>query len=213
MIEIIRIWELNYLTTRTIEHLYMFSVSIAISVAIGVAVGIIIFRYQGIAGVVFNTLNVAETIPTLALLVILLPFLGIGTAPTITACVIYSILPIARNTYTGLMNVNEEFIEIARAIGMRERDILVKIRFPLALPLIIAGVRIAIVFTMGVVTLGGLISAGGLGAPLQTGIHLYDKWLIFITGIWVAILAVILDTLAGLVERKLRKRFRGEVSG
>ena len=128
-------------------------------------------------------------------------------APTIAACILYSILPIARNTYTGLTSVSEEYVEVARAIGMSEREIMLKVRFPLALPLIAAGFRIALVFTMGVVTLGGLIAAGGLGAPLQTGIHLYDGGIILVSGIWVGILAVIFDGIAGIVEKMLHRRY------
>lgn len=207
---LIEIWELHRLTERTLEHLYMFSVSLAVSVIVGVLLGVLIYRHRKIESLTFNVLNVIETIPTLALLVLLLPILGLGMVPTIAACILYSILPIARNTYTGLVTVSEEYIEIARAIGMSEREILLKVRFPLALPLIMGGIRIAVVFTMGVVTLGGLIAAGGLGAPLQTGIHLYDKLLILVAGLWVGILAVLLDAFAGAVERVLSRKFRGE---
>jgi osmoprotectant transport system permease protein len=129
--------------------------------------------------------------------------------PTIVTCIIYSILPIARNTYAGLTSVDQQHIFVAEALGMNDREILRKVRFPLALPLIAAGIRIALVFTMGIVTLGGLIAAGGLGAPLQTGIQLYDKDIIIVAGLWVGLLALLLDTIAGTIEHRLEVKRHG----
>jgi len=201
------VWESQNLAQRTLEHLRMFGIALALSVVIGVLLGLYLYRRPKLAPIAFNVLNILETVPTLALLVLLLPLLGLGEKPTIAASVIYSILPIARNTYTGLTSVERSYIEVAEAIGLSEREILIKVRFPLALPLIAAGVRIAVVFTMGVVTLGGLIAAGGLGAPIQTGIHLYDRDIIVVTGLWVGLLALILDGVAALIERYLRGRY------
>ncbi|USH00306.1 ABC transporter permease [Thermococcus argininiproducens] len=203
------VWESQKLTQRTIEHLRMFSISLLLAIVIGVTLGLFLYRRPKLASLTLNILNVVETIPTLALLVLFLPILGIGEKPTIAASVLYSILPIARNTYTGLTTVERSYLEVAEAIGLSDREILVKVRFPLALPLIAAGVRIAVVFTMGVVTLGGLIAAGGLGAPIQTGIHLYDKEIIIVAGLWVGILALLLDGIAALIEKYLRRRYRG----
>lgn len=208
MIEtLIKVWQSQYLFSRTIEHLYMFSIALIFSLAIGLLVGIIIYSKPKSANPVLNILNASETIPTLALLIILLPLFGIGMAPTIVASIIYSILPVARNTYTGLTGVNKNLIEISNAIGLSEREIMIKVRFPMALPLIAGGVRIAIVFTMAVVTLGGLIAAGGLGAPLQTGINLYDVNIILIVGLWIGLLAVILDLGAAIIEKALKARY------
>lgn len=201
------VWESQNLAQRTLEHLRMFGIALALSVVIGVLLGLYLYRRPKLAPIAFNVLNILETVPTLALLVLLLPVLGLGEKPTIAASVIYSILPIARNTYTGLTSVERSYIEVAKAIGLSEREVLLKVRFPLALPLIAAGVRIAVVFTMGVVTLGGLIAAGGLGAPIQTGIHLYDRDIIIVTGLWVGALALILDGVAALIERYLRDRY------
>ncbi|MDK2983672.1 MAG: osmoprotectant transport system permease protein [Thermococcaceae archaeon] len=201
------VWESQNLAQRTLEHLRMFGIALALSVVIGVLLGLYLYRRPKLAPIAFNVLNILETVPTLALLVLLLPLLGLGEKPTIAASVIYSILPIARNTYTGLTSVERSYIEVAKAIGLSEREVLLKVRFPLALPLIAAGVRIAVVFTMGVVTLGGLIAAGGLGAPIQTGIHLYDRDIIIVTGLWVGALALILDGVAALIERYLRDRY------
>ncbi|WP_048147819.1 ABC transporter permease [Palaeococcus ferrophilus] len=205
--DILWVWESQNLTQRTLEHLRMFGIALALSIIIGVLLGLYLYRRPKLAPLAFNVLNILETVPTLALLVLLLPLLGLGEKPTIAASVIYSILPIARNTYTGLTSVERSYIEVAEAIGLNEREILLRVRLPLALPLIAAGIRIAVVFTMGVVTLGGLIAAGGLGAPLQTGIHLYNRNIIIVTGLWVGVLALILDGVAAMVEKYLRGRY------
>lgn len=185
----------------------MFAIALFFSFLAGVLIGVLTYRNPRFADPVFNSLNIVETIPDIALLVLLLPVFGIGKTPTIVASILYSILPIARNTYTGLSNVPGEHIEIAEALGLTRREILFKVRFPLSLPLIAGGIRIAVVFTMGVVTLGGLIAAGGLGAALQNGIQLYDMGTILVTGVWVGILAVLLDGAAGLIEHILQVRY------
>lgn len=205
--EIATLWEKHLLTMRTIEHLQMFSIALTISVIIGVSVGIFIYSKPRTASPVLNFLNIMETIPDLALLVILLPLLRLGTGPTIAASVIYSILPIARNTYTGLKGVDGQYIYVAEAIGMSSRDILLKVRIPMSLPLIAGGIRIALVFTMGVVTLGGLVAAGGLGTVIQNGIQLYEKDAILLAGLWTGMLAVMLDLAAGRIEKKLYERY------
>jgi osmoprotectant transport system permease protein len=205
--EIIRVWNTQMLSLRTLEHLYMFFFALFFSILIGVFIGVLTYRNPKLADPVLNGLNVVETVPDMALLVLLLPIFGIGAAPTIVASILYSLLPIARNTYTGLSNVPREYIEIAEALGLTHQDILLRVRFPLSLPLIAGGIRIAVVFTMGVVTLGGLIAAGGLGAALQNGIQLYDMATIFVTGAWVGLLAVLLDGVAGVIESILKKRY------
>jgi osmoprotectant transport system permease protein len=201
------IWTKYNLTERTIEHLSMFFTALFFAVIIGTVLGILIYRRRIFASPVLNSLNVLETFPDVALLILLLPLTGIGETPTVIACILYSLLPVTRNVYTGLINVDGSLLETGEAIGMKEKEILYKVRFPLALPMIAGGVRIAIVFTMGIVTLGGIFGAGGLGAPLQTGINLIRPDIIFVAGIWVGILAVILDGIAGGVELQLKKRY------
>lgn len=202
-----RVWTSQLLTLRTLEHLYMLFVALFFSILLGVLIGVLTYKNRKLAASVLNSLNVVETIPDVALLVLLLPIFGIGVGPTIVASILYSILPIARNTYTGLSNVPREYIEIADALGLTQREVLFKVRFPLSLPLIAGGIRIAVVFTMGVVTLGGLIAAGGLGAALQNGIQLYDMGTILITGAWVGLIAVILDGTAGMIENIFKARY------
>jgi osmoprotectant transport system permease protein len=204
---ILYVWKTQQLGIKTFEHLYMVFITLIIVIIIGISIGIFLYKRQNLSNIILNFLNMIESVPELALLVILIPLFGIGVKPTLVASVLYSILPIARNTYVGLTNVDFQYIEIARAIGLSDKEILWKVRIPLALPLLAAGIRIAIVFTMGVVTLGGLIAAGGLGGPIQTGIHLYDKNIIMVTGLWIGILAVLLDSMGNFFETLLRKRY------
>jgi len=205
--KILTIWQSQNLGFRTLEHLYMFGIALFLATVIGIIIALLLFAAQKSAHVTFNILNVIQTTPALALLVILIPLFGLGKLPTIIASILYAVLPVTRNAYAGLVSVRREHVEIADMLGLSRKEILFQVRIPLALPFIAAGVRIAVVFTMGVVTLGGLIAAGGLGAPLQTGIHLYDKDIILITALWVAILALGFDFIASLVEKRLRIRY------
>src|SRR6056297_346582 len=204
---ILNVWKTQQLGIKTIEHLSMVLIALLVIIFIGIGIGVFLYNKRNLSDIVLNILNVIDTIPYLVLLVILMPFLGIGFKPTIVASILYSILPVARNTYVGLTQVDQQYLESARAMGLAEKEILWHVRIPLALPLIAAGVRIAIVFTMGVVTLGGLIAAGGLGGPIQTGIHLYDKDIIIVTGLWIGILAVLLDSIGSWIEKRLNRRY------
>lgn len=204
---IISVWATQQLTLRTIQHLSMFFIALFIAIMIAITAALLVYSNPRLANIWFNILNVVETIPELALFIFLLPILGLGEPPTIAACVLYSILPIMRNAYTGLANVSNEYIEIAKAIGLTKNEILLKIRLPMALPLISGGIRVAVVYTMGIITLGGLIAAGGLGVPLQAGIHQYNIPAIIIASLWVGTLGVVFDAVAWLVENKLARRY------
>lgn len=205
--QVIDIWNKHLITVRTIEHLQMFGIALIISLILGIGFGLLIYSKPQLSSPVLNILNILETIPDLALLVILLPFLKLGAGPTIGASVIYSLLPIARNTYIGLKEVDNQYIYIAEAIGLSQRDVLLNIRIPMSLPLVAGGVRISLVFIMGVVTLGGLVAAGGLGTVLQNGVQLYEKDAILVAGLWTGILAVLLDLIAGIVQKRLYRRY------
>ena len=204
---IISVWISQQLTLRTIQHLYMFSIALVLSICIGVTAALLVYSNPRIANIWFNILNIIETIPELALFIFLLPVLGLGERPTIAACVLYSILPIMRNTYTGLVHISKEYIEIAQAIGLTKNEILIKIRLPMALPLISGGIRVAVVYIMGIITLGGLIAAGGLGVPLQSGIHQYNIPAIIIASFWVGTLGVVFDGIAWIIENRLARRY------
>ncbi len=203
------LWSSYDLTLRTVEQLTMFSIALTVTLTIGITLGVLFFSSFQARAAGLAALNIVEMIPDIALLILLIPLIGIGVPPTITAAVLYSLLPVARNTTAGLSGVSSDLIETARAIGMTGNEIIFRVRFPLALPLVASGVRIAVIFCMGVVTLGGIIGAGGLGAPLQTGITTSNDLLILLTGGWVAILAVTMDSLAAIITRFLSIRYGG----
>ena len=204
---IISVWDYGNLAERTVEHLSMFIIALLIAILIGITIGILIHRNENIAQIVFNLLNIIQTIPGIALLFILLPIFGLGFMPTIAACVLYSILPVARNTYTGLVSVSKEQLEIANAMGLSPIEILLRIRLPLSLPLMIGGIRIALVFTMAVVTLGGLVAAGGLGAAIMTGISQLNRPLIAVSALWVGLLSLAFDGIASTIEKFIKRRY------
>ena len=120
---IAQVWKTQQLTIKTIEHLSMFFIALLIIIIIGVAIGIFLYNKKNLSDIVLNILNVIETIPELVLLVILMPFFGIGYKPTLIASILYSILPVARNTYVGLTQVDRQYLESARAMGLAEREI------------------------------------------------------------------------------------------
>jgi len=203
------VWQAYDLGLRTVQHLEMFAVSFLITVTAGILLGIVFFSSTNARFAGITVLTIIEMIPDIALLILLIPVVGIGVPPTVSAAVLYSLLPVARNTTAGLLGASPQHIETAQAVGLTERETMYHIRFPLALPLIFAGVRIAVIFCMGVVTLGGIIGAGGLGAPLQTGITTGNDLLIMVTGCWVTFLAVSMDGIAWGVSRFVSARYGG----
>ncbi len=194
-----------------LAHLWIIFVSIIIAVILGVALGIYITG-KGKEHIADTTLYLAEimmTIPSLALLGLLMSLLSsiglkaIGFLPAVIALVIYGQLPILRNTFKAIQAVDPAMIEAGRGMGMNERQILVKIQFPLAIPVIMAGVRNSVVLVIGIAAIAALIGAGGLGAPIFRGLRNARMDLIIIGGISVSILALLVDGLMALVERRI----------
>ncbi|KAF5063863.1 Glycine betaine/carnitine/choline transport system permease protein OpuCB [anaerobic digester metagenome] len=208
--DLLALWIDQEMGLRTLEHLAIFGVSLMLVIPAGAAIGVLLYRRPHMAEVAFSWLNVVETMPELALLVLLIPLVGIGTPAVIAACVLYSLLPVSRSAYTGLSHVRREFIEVGEALGLRESEMLRYVRLPLSLPLLAGGIRIAVIFCMGIVTLGGLVGAGGLGAPLQAGISFRNTPLILLCSGWIAILALLADGVVGALERGARRRYGGE---
>lgn len=200
------VWVQYNLSALTSIHLTLFGTALFLVLLIGLSLGIIAALTPG-GHLIIAVLNVIEMIPDIALLLLLIPVTGIGAAPTIAAAVLYSLLPLVRNIMTGLTTIRPELIEIGEALGMSEREILRYIRFPLSLPLVAGGIRTAVVYCMGIVTLGGIIGARGLGSALQAGITRNNMTLILVTGLWIGLLAVCMDTLAGMGERYQTRRF------
>jgi len=191
-----RIWR------RTIEHLAMVSISLSAAVLIAVPLGVLAFRRPRFGRIVFAIADILQTIPALALLVFLIPWLGIGYAPAIVALFLYSLLPILRNTHTGLADIPRDLRESAAALGLSRHAQLRHIELPLAARSVLAGIKTAAVINVGTATLGALIGAGGYGQPILTGIRLDDLGLILEGAIPAAALALLTQALFGALERR-----------
>jgi len=191
----------------TLAHLFLVCVSMAIAILLGVPVGMFLVKRKAARGVALGIASVLQTIPSLALFgfLIPLPFLGgIGTRTAVIALVLYALLPILRNTVVGLTNLDQAVLEAAEAMGMTELQILLKVRFPLGLSVILAGIRTATVITIGVATIAAAIGAGGLGTFIFRGVAMVSDTVILAGAIPAALLALAADAALGLLERKLR---------
>ncbi|MEE0252371.1 MAG: ABC transporter permease, partial [Acutalibacteraceae bacterium] len=146
-----------------LEHIKLTAISVGLAILIGVPLGIFISYMSKASKIVLSIANVIQAIPSMALLGFMIPFLGIGALPAITAVVLYSLLPIIKNTYTGLESINPQTLEAAKGIGLTRFQILTKVQIPLALPVIMTGVRVASVTAVGLMTMAAFIGAGGLG--------------------------------------------------
>jgi osmoprotectant transport system permease protein len=191
----------------TNEHLSLVLISMAIAVAIGVPLGLALVTHPRWRAAALAVASIFQTIPSLALFgfLIPLPFLGgIGARTAIIALVLYALLPILRNTYVGLTGIDPAIIEAAEAMGMTERQILFRVRLPLATSFILAGIRTATVITIGVATIAAAIGAGGLGTFIFRGVAMVSDAVILAGAIPAALLALLADFLLGLLERRLR---------
>ncbi|NFM32417.1 ABC transporter permease subunit [Clostridium botulinum] len=183
-----------------VEHVELTLISVLVAVAIGVPLGIIITKNKKLAKTVIGFANLTQAIPSLAILGFLIPLIGIGSAPAITMVVLYSMLPILKNTYTGITNINPDMLEAAKGLGMTNTQTLKLIKIPLAMPIIMAGIRIASVTAVGLMTIAAFIGAGGLGYLVFSGIQTVDNNLILFGAIPAAILALVIDWVTGKIE-------------
>lgn len=189
-----------------IRHVWLTGVSVGIATLIGVALGILMTRFRKLASPTLGAAGIVQTIPGIALLGLMIPIFGIGVVPAIVALSVYAVLPIVRNTYTGIAGVDPTLTEAGIGMGMTNRQLLMLVQLPLALPVMMAGIRTATVISVGVATLASPIGAGGLGDQIFQGIHMVDNNMIFAGAIPAALLALVLDGLLGLLERRLTPR-------
>src|SRR5436309_2887564 len=197
----------NDLLQLTGEHLVLVLSAMAVAMLIGVPLGILLTRRTGLQQWLLGFASIFQTIPSLALFgfLIPIPFIGgIGKRTAIVALVLYALLPILRNTYVGLTGIDPAVLEAAEAMGMTRAQILFRVRFPLALAVILAGIRTATIITIGVATIAAAIGAGGLGTFIFRGVALVSDSLILAGAIPAALLALLADSLLDLLERKLK---------
>lgn len=192
----------------TVEHLWLVGVSTLLAVAIGLPLGILLTRWPPLRKPVLGSANVMQTIPSLALFGFLLPIPWIGERAdrlAILALTLYALLPIIRNTHAGIMGVDPAVVEAGRGMGLTGRQLLTKVELPLALGVIIAGVRVATVISVGVATIAAAIGAGGLGEFIFRGVAMVNNQLILAGAIPAALLALLADVSLGVLERRLRR--------
>jgi osmoprotectant transport system permease protein len=185
------------------QHLWLSMIALFGSVLIAVPLGIMLTRYKKLAGPVMGVVSVFQTIPSLALLGFMIPLFGIGPVPAVIAMVMYALLPILRNTYTGILEVDPALREAGRGMGMTRGQMLRMVELPLARSMIFAGVRTAAVMTIGVATLASFIGAGGLGDLILRGISSSDTGAILAGAIPAAVMAVLLDFLLAWLDRSV----------
>jgi osmoprotectant transport system permease protein len=184
----------------TWEHIQLTLVALFIGNLIALPLGILLTRKRKLAEAVIGVTSVFQTIPSLALLGFMIPFFGIGFGPAIVALSIYALLPILRNTYTGILGVNQAVVDAGVGMGMTSRQVLFMIEIPLALPIIMAGIRTATVLVIGVATLAALVGAGGLGDIIFRGIAMARQDLILAGAIPAALLSIIFDYILKKIE-------------
>lgn len=189
------------LKTNTAQHLALVAISLSGAILISIPLGIAAARFSKASQIILGTVGIIQTIPSLALLVFMIPLLGIGGPPAIAALFLYSLLPIVRNTYSGLHSIPSDITESAIALGLPGKARLRRVELPLAARSILAGIKTSAVINVGTATLGALIGAGGYGQPILTGIRLDDVGLILEGAIPAAILALLVQGLFDILER------------
>lgn len=196
------------LLEQSLVHIGLTFISVCLAVIVGVSLGILITRRKALAGTVLGIAGVLQTIPSIALLGFMIPLLGIGAKPAIVALFLYALLPVIRNTHTGITGVDGTILEAAKGMGMSPHQILWKVQLPLAMPVILAGIRTATVINVGVATLAAYIGAGGLGEFIFGGIALNNVSMMLAGAVPAALLAVLFDLGLGRLQNLQGKKVR-----
>jgi osmoprotectant transport system permease protein len=186
-----------------VRHLELTATALVAAVVVGIGASVLVFRRTGLARALVYLCGLLQTVPSIALLALMIPIVGIGAAPAIIALFLYSLLPILRNSITALTTIDPTLVKVARAMGLSRFEQLRHLYLPLAMPSMLAGVRTAAVISIGTATLAAFIGAGGLGDPIVTGLALNDVSLILQGAIPAALLALVTELAFELVERVL----------
>ena len=194
-----RIWKPTRI--ETIEHFYISIIALLIAIVVAVPLGILLSKTKRIANVVLTIAGVLQTIPTLAVLAIMIPIFGVGKTPAIVALFIYVLLPILNNTVLGVQNIDKNIIQAGTSMGMTKMQLMKDVELPLALPLIISGIRLSSVYVISWATLASYVGAGGLGDLVFNGLNLYQPPMIISAAILVTCLALLVDFILSLIEK------------
>jgi osmoprotectant transport system permease protein len=188
---------------KTYEHITISLIAVILGIAAAVPLGVVLTRMKKGAGTIIGIVNIIQTLPSLAILAFFIPLLGVGKVPAIAALFFYSVLPILRNTYTGIRGVNKNLLESGKGIGMTAAEQIRLVELPLAAPVIMAGIRTSTIYLIGWATLASFIGGGGLGDYIFIGLNLYQPEYIIGGAVPVTILAIVIDYVLSVTERKL----------
>jgi len=200
----------DYFLEITLEHIKISLIAITFITLIGVPLGILISRYRKLAPFVISLTNFLYTIPVIAFFGIMVSVIGLGTTNAILALIIYGLLPVVRNTYVGITEVDKSIVEAGKGMGSTRFQLLFNIELPLALPVIIAGLRTMIVMTIAMTAIAAFIGAGGIGTAIWRGISTYNTELLFSGSILVALLAIIADRILEFIEKLVIRKVQGK---
>lgn len=190
------------------QHIQLVVISTVLTIAIGVPLGVLLTRSRtgGVGAVVLAAANAGQAIPSIGVLVLLAMIFGVGFWMAVIALVAYALLPVLRNTMVGIRQVDRALIDAGRGMGMSTREVLFTIELPLAVPVMLAGIRVALILNVGVATLAAFTNAGGLGSIISSGISLNRMPVLIVGSVLTICLALTVDWLAGIAERLLRPR-------
>lgn len=195
----------GHLLTLTLEHILMVLCGLGLALLVGIPLGIISARNEKLASIILAVANIIQVLPSLALLALLMIMLGLGFKTIVVGLFLYSLLPIIRNTYVGLKQVDKGIVEAGRGVGMSSLQLLFKVQLPMSLPFLMAGLRVAAVIAIGVAALAPLIGGDGLGREIYAGLNLRNNLKIYAGAIPAALLAILADLILGRLEVKLKR--------
>ncbi|WP_420848796.1 ABC transporter permease [Paenibacillus antarcticus] len=196
----------GYLLHLTWVHIVMVISGLGLALIVGIPLGVLSARSKKLAAIILPVANFIQVIPSLALLALLMIVLGLGFKTVVVGLFLYSLLPIIRNTYVGLSQVNPGISEAGKGVGMSNMQLLLQVQLPLALPFLMAGIRIAAVIAIGVATLAPLIGGEGLGREIYSGLNLHNNIKIYAGAIPACLLAILADIFLGMLQNKLKHR-------
>ena len=200
--------DFNFFTNLTIEHILISLLAISIASVLGIILGIIISEYRKFSGLILGTVNILYTIPSIALLGFFITITGVGNTTALIALIIYALLPIIRSTYTGIININPLIIEASEGMGSTKLQQLFKVKLPLALPVLMSGIRNMVTMTIALAGIASFVGAGGLGVAIYRGITTNNSAMTFLGSLLIALLALIFDFILGIIEKRLTNHKR-----
>jgi len=190
-----------------LDHLFIVLISLVFTIIVGVPLGVCAYFFPKFRRIILGIVEILQTIPAMALLGIIMVFLGAGKATVIIGLLLYSLLPVVQNTYVGLSEVDPAIKEVATGMGMTRMYRLIHVELPIAFPLIFTGIRISAVTSVGVAVFGSFVGGGGLGSVIYRGIRIQNMQLILSSTLALMAMAVIIDVVMSVIEKRLQGRF------